>query len=303
MAQPRVICLFGPTASGKTGAAIALAEKWNGEIINADSRQIYRHMPLIAASPSAEEYAAAPHHLFEFLDPAERFSAGAWAAMATGKIDAILAQGKTPIVVGGTGFYLKALMGGMDAVPEIPASAEAPFTGLPAAVLHQKLQQVDAPLAAKLLPTDTQRLTRALAVQAHTGTPLSTWQAQKRDTPRPYAFQTLALCPPRPLLHQRIALRWEMMKTAGVVEEALALRQRGYTAEMPGITGLGIVDLWDYLSGHTTWEQTTARVVAKTRQYAKRQITWLRHQYPAEYTAETAKSLVDAVTGPSGSAA
>jgi tRNA dimethylallyltransferase len=294
---PPVVLLFGPTASGKTSVSLELAHRWNGEVINADSRQIYKYMPIIAACPSAEEYAQATHHMFEFLDPAERFSAGAWRDAAVVQIEELLARGKTPILVGGTGFYLRTLQQGMGGVPVVPQSAEEPFANIPAPQLHAQLAKVDPELAATLHPNDTQRITRALAVQAHTGRPLSAWQQDQDagNAPAPYRFITLALSPPRDVLHARIAARWEIMKQMGVLAETAALMEKGYTPDMPGLTGLGIVELMEQLQGKLTEAEARERILAKMRQYAKRQVTWLRHNYGADFCAETGAELLDMV--------
>lgn len=278
--KERVIVLFGPTASGKTAAALRLAGELGGEVINADSRQIYAQMPIVTACPSAEEYGRVPHHLFEFLDPAERYSAGAWAAAAKDKIAEVLARGRVPVVVGGTGFYIRALVEGVSEVPALPPEVEREFDGFAAQELHRMLGHVDPVLAARLNPTDMQRIVRGLAVQRHTGKPLSVWQEGPK-VPAPYDFVKLALSPEREVLHERIARRWELMREAGVVDEVRALKDAGYSRELPGLTGLAVAELYDYIDGHLSWEEATAQAVAGTRQYAKRQVTWLRNSYGA----------------------
>jgi len=275
---PRVIVLFGPTASGKTAAAVRLARAVGGEVINADSRQLYRQMPVITACPGPEERAACPHHLFEVLDPTQRCSAAMWAGMAQEAIAQVLARGRVPLLVGGTGFYLRALMEGVSAIPDVPPAVEASFRGADPRALHAQLRDVDPPLAARLQPTDTQRLVRALAVARHTGVALSEWQQGARAG-APYAFARLALSPDRAVLHARIARRWQAMLDAGVVDEVRALRAAGYDPALPAMTGLGIPELGAYLDGALTLEEAGRRVVAGSRRYAKRQVTWLRHSY------------------------
>jgi tRNA dimethylallyltransferase len=286
----RVIVLFGPTASGKTAAALRLAEELGGEIINADSRQLYTNIPIVAACPTAEEYALVPHHLFEYVDPSERYSAGMWAAAAALKINEVVARGSVPLVVGGTGFYLRALMDGVSEMPEVPAEVNDQFAGEDARVLHKRLAEVDPVLAASLNPADTQRIVRGLSVWAHTGKALSAWQEGPR-IPAPFEFTRLALCPEREELHARIARRWGQMVEAGVVDEVRDLRDSGYQLGMPGLQGLAIEEIWDYLEGGLGWKEAEMSALAGTRQYAKRQVTWLRNTYKAERVFERAEEV------------
>lgn len=289
-ALPPVLVLFGPTASGKSGLALALAEALNGEIINADSRQIYSGMPIITACPTADDYARIPHHLYEFLQPDVRYSAGDYAKASTARIDAVQARGKTAIVVGGTGFYLRALMEGISPIPEVPlgvaAAAEAEVAESPPKA-YERLQTLDAPWAACIHPTDCQRIARGLAVYDATGTPLSTWQEAPRQA-APFRFIKLALCPPREVLHARIAARWQQMLEEGLLEEIRALQHVGYAATLPALTGLGVAELYRHLDGELTLEQAVELGIISHRQYAKRQVTWLNNQYAAAHTFTTA---------------
>lgn len=279
--KPKVIVLFGPTASGKTAAGLRLAAEVGGEIINADSRQIYTNIPIVAACPSAEEYAQVPHHLFEYVDVSERYSAGMWVASAQLQISEVVARGGVPVVVGGTGFYLRALMDGVSEMPEVPAEVNDQFAGEDARALHKRLAAVDPVLAEKLNPADTQRIVRGLSVWTHTGKRLSEWQEGPR-VPAPFDFVRLALCPEREELHARIARRWGQMVAAGVVDEVRDLRDSGYTLDMPGMQGLAIAEIWDYLEGGLGWQEAEMSALAGTRQYAKRQVTWLRNTYKAD---------------------
>jgi tRNA dimethylallyltransferase len=288
---PTVWVIFGPTASGKTGASIEVARMLGGEVINADSRQVYAQMPIITAAPEADEKGDVPHHLFEFVDPAERMSAGRWSELALAKIDEVLGRGKVPVIVGGTGLYLRTLMDGLNEVPHVPEIVEMEFRGIPAEELHQQLTEVDPVLAAKLHPTDTQRITRGLTVYTHTGTPLSAWQAIP-TTPPPYNFRKLGLSPERELLYARIERRWDMMVEAGVKDEVAALKEAGYTLDMPGLQGLGIPEIFDHLDGALSWEEASRVAVQGTRHYAKRQVTWLRNTYGAEREFATPAELI-----------
>lgn len=290
--QPDVLVIFGPTASGKTGASIEVARLLGGEVINADSRQIYSRMPILTAAPTAAERGDVPHHLFEIIDPVERVSAGRWGEMALAKIDEILARGKRPIVVGGTGLYLRTLMEGMSEIPAVPEDAEREFRGCSVAELYEKLQRVDPVLAAKLHATDTQRITRGLVVQRFTGKPLSEWQDLPAKAP-PYRFRRLAISPEREALYHRIGARWDVMVEAGLLAEVSALKDAGYTLDMPGLQGLGAEEIYDYLDGTLSWEEASRSAVQGTRHYAKRQVTWLRNTYGAEQTFESAGELVE----------
>lgn len=291
MELPEVLVIFGPTASGKTGAAVEIAQVLGGEVINADSRQVYDKTPIIAAVPGGGERGGVEHHLFQVIDLAERMSAARWAAMGGEKIEEVLARGKVPIVVGGTGLYLRTLMEGISEVPAVPVQVEEEFRGLPAEELHKQLSEVDPVLAAKLHPSDTQRITRGLVVYTHTGTPLSEWQAMPGKAP-PYRFRKLALSPERDELYARIEARWGQMVERGVVAEIAALRDEGYNLDMPGMQSLGIAEIFDFLDGTMGFDEVQRVVVQGTRHYAKRQVTWLRNSFGAEREFGSADELV-----------
>ena len=294
MDMPEVLVVFGPTASGKTGASIAIAEAVDGEVINGDSRQVYEKMRIISAAPDEAEKGRVAHHLFEFIDPAERMSAQRWSEMCCEAIEGIFSRGKVPIVVGGTGLYLRSLMEGLSEVPAIPLAVEDEFRGMPVEELYRQLSEVDLMLAAKLNPNDTQRITRGLVVYTHTGTPLSKWQAMPGKVP-PYAFKKLGLSPERELLYARIEARWGKMLERGVVEEIRHLKDEGYTLDMPGLQGLGIAEIYDYLDSRLSLEDAGKAAVQGTRHYAKRQVTWLRNTFKAEQEFGTGAELVDFV--------
>ena len=296
MELPLVWVIFGPTASGKTGAAIEVAELLGGEVINADSRQVYDKTPIIAAAPNAAETARVAHHLFEFVDPSERMSAQRWCELCSAKIDEVVARGKVPVVVGGTGLYLRTLMEGLSDIPDVPVAVELEYRGRPVEELYDELQQVDPALAAKLHPSDTQRIVRGLVVYTHTGVPLSEWQAVPPKAP-PYRFRALAISPERDELYARIERRWGQMVEAGVVDEVRALKEAGYTLDMPGLQGLGIAEIYDFLDGALSWEEAARQAVQGTRHYAKRQVTWLRNTYKAEAVFGDAEGLVAFVRG------
>lgn len=282
------VVIFGPTASGKTALAIEMARQVGGEIINADSRQVYKFMPLLNACPTAEEYAAAPHHLFEMIAPSERFSAGKWAALAREKIAEVRGRGKVPIVVGGTGFYLRVLMEGMDEIPDVGEEIEERFAGRDVRELHAELKEVDAELAAKLKPTDTQRIVRGLAVFHGTGKPLSAWQAGGLRREREAGFVKIGVMPERNELKKRIALRWAQMVEKGLVDEVRVLREKGFAAEMPGLKGLAIPLWFAHAAGEVPLERALEAAIVEDRRYAKRQYTWLRNSYGADVVLEKA---------------
>ena len=225
MTQRPVFVIFGPTASGKSGLAMQLAERLEAqggaEIINADSRQIYKHMPIIAACPSADDYARVPHHLYEFLGPDVRYSAGDYAAAAARVIADVLARGKTPLVVGGTGLYLRVLMEGISPMPPVPPKVQVAVEAEVAAdvaAAYARLQAVDAVWAGRIMPTDPQRIARGLAIWGATGRTLTSWQGEKGEG-APFNFVKIGVCLPRPVIHANIEARWKAMLAAGVEEE------------------------------------------------------------------------------------
>ncbi|MGN8087506.1 tRNA (adenosine(37)-N6)-dimethylallyltransferase MiaA [Ralstonia sp. 22086] len=285
---PRAICLLGPTASGKTAAALKLAERWPVEIISMDSALVYRGMDIGTAKPSAEEQAIAPHHLIDIIDPLDAYSAAQFANDANALIDAIRARGKLPLIVGGTMLYYKALTQGLSDLPGAdPAiraeiDAEAARDGWPA--LHAKLAQVDPVTAARLHATDAQRIQRALELYRLTGQPMSALLArevganafQQHDAAAPYL--TIALEPSdRLVLHARIAQRFDAMLAGGLLDEVERLRRRGdLSPTLPSIRCVGYRQAWAYLDGEIDMTGLREQGIAATRQLCKRQITWLR---------------------------
>ncbi|MCZ2496245.1 tRNA (adenosine(37)-N6)-dimethylallyltransferase MiaA [Xylophilus sp. Kf1] len=289
-----VICLAGPTASGKTAAALAIADhlapRFPVEIVSVDSALVYRQMDIGTAKPDAAERDAVPHHLIDILDPAESYSAAAFVADAGRCIAAIRGRGALPLLVGGTMMYFKALFDGLDAMPPADAGvraaidAEAAEHGWPA--LHASLARVDPVTARRLAPLDSQRIQRALEVWRSTGRPLSEYH-RRDEQPRPFpapgepAVDGLITLEPadRAWLHQRIARRFDAMLDAGFLDEVQALRARGdLSPGLPSIRCVGYRQAWEYLdapSDHARLEMRE-RGVAATRQLAKRQFTWLR---------------------------
>ncbi len=289
-ATPVIPVLFGPTASGKSALALRLAQRLpNPLIINADSRQIYQGFPILNACPTAAEYAQVPHALYEFLPPTSRFSAADYAKKATETIEKALSQGQSPILVGGTGFYLKALLGGLNAIPASAAQLEAEIAARPAPERFAELTRVDPITAAKLHPNDTQRVVRALVVYRQTGQPLSTWQTGAAAPSHPWRYLKVGLNPPRTHLHEALRQRWEAVNPKlGLLAEIEALAAQGFTGQEPGLGGLAI-PLWlQYArTGHPTLAEVTQKALEADRQYAKRQYTWLRNSFGADIAIET----------------
>ena len=298
------ICIAGPTASGKSAAALAVAERLAPrlpvEIISVDSAQVYIGMDIGTAKPSPAERAAVPHHLIDIVDPADRWSAACFAAEAGRLIGAIASRGALPLLVGGTMLYFKALIEGLDAMPAADAGirdaidAQARATGWPA--LHAELATVDPVTAARLAPNDAQRIQRALEVWRSSGKPLSAWHtAAKRDVPAP---PLIALEPAdRGWLQRRIDARLKAMLDAGLVDEVRGLRARGdLHADLPSMRAVGYRQAWAALeSGDISKLPATAG--AATRQLAKRQLTWLRSMPVRRVVACDAAGATSEVAG------
>lgn len=275
----RVICLAGPTGSGKTALALFLARRLGGEIVNADSRQVYADLPVVTAQPLPEELAAAPHHLYGFLDCRARISAGQWCELAMEQCKAIVARGNVPILVGGTGFYFEALLHGLAPVPQIPAYIREEIaarmqTEGPAA-LHAELCRVDPVYAARVHPNDRQRVCRALEIHAASGRPFSWWHAQGRMQPAA-SGPLLVLNSPLAWLEPRLDARIGQMLAAGAVEEARKARCIYGDSGIPAFNGIGVAELMAFLSGRMDMDACRRAWLAATRAYAKRQITWFR---------------------------
>ncbi|MDW8469930.1 MAG: tRNA (adenosine(37)-N6)-dimethylallyltransferase MiaA [Burkholderiales bacterium] len=279
--RPVAFALLGPTASGKSALALALAAEFPLEIVSVDSAQVYRGLDIGTAKPSAGERARVAHHLIDIAEPTERYSAGRFRADAIAAVQAILARGRIPLLVGGTMLYYRALVAGLDALPAAhPAiraaiEAEARARGWPA--LHAELAREDPAAAARIAPRDAQRIQRALEVLRATGTPIS--RLQRGEASRlPFALRGFALAPPdRAELHRRIAARLDAMLAAGLVEELRELRRRyRLDPSLPSMRTVGYRQAWRYLEGEIDAAQLREQALAATRQLAKRQLTWLR---------------------------
>lgn len=284
-ALPRCIALAGPTASGKTAAALAIAQRWPVEIISVDSALVYRGMDIGTAKPSAAELAQVPHHLINIRDPLQAYSAAEFVLDAERLLQEITARGRLPLLVGGTMLYFKALFDGIDpmpgADPAIRAAIEAEATqhGWPA--MHAQLALVDPPTAARLQPMDTQRIQRALEVWRASGQPLSSFHATKNIAATAHRISATTLISLEPTdrawLHERIALRFDQMLAGGFLDEVVALRARGdLHPDLPSMRCVGYRQAWEALDGTLPMVELRDRGIFATRQLAKRQVTWLR---------------------------
>ncbi len=299
--------MAGPTASGKTAAAFAIAKQHALEIISVDSALVYRGMDIGTAKPTAQELASVPHHLINIRDPLHAYSAAEFVADATQLIEDIHARGKLPLLVGGTMLYFKALLDGLDDMPKADAAvraaleAEAAHKGWPA--LHAELARVDAVTAARLSPNDSQRISRALEVFRLSGQPLSFFHQQNATksiakTPRHSRANALICLEPhdRAWLHERIAQRFDAMLAAGFIDEVKALRARGdLHLDLPSMRCVGYRQAWEALDGTSPMAELRDKGIYATRQLAKRQITWLRSMPDRQVVACDAPDAVQQV--------
>ncbi len=289
--------IAGPTASGKSALAIALARAANGVVINADASQVYADLQILSARPSAEEMAQAPHRLFGHIDGAEACTAARWASEARAEIASAHAQGRLPILVGGTGLYLRTLLDGIAPVPDIDPTIRAQVRALPVAEAHAALAVEDPAAAARLAPADTTRVARALEVLRSTGKPLSEWQKHKSGgIADQISLSPLILLPPREWLIQRCDDRFEQMVDSGAVAEVEALLARKLPPELPVMRAIGVPEIAAWLDGTVYRETMLERGRIATRQYAKRQYTWFSRQPPLDWPRE-AQPIDDKIMG------
>lgn len=284
-----VIVVAGPTACGKSALALAIAEAFRGTLVNADSMQIYRELPIIAAAPGAAAVARAPHRLYGVLSAAESCSVGRWRTMATAEIDAAHDGGRLPVVVGGTGLYLRALMTGLSRIPPVPSDVrEAVRRRLEAhgpEALHRGLAARDPEMAGRLSPRDGQRLARAWEVLEATGRSLADWQRPAADSgpAAGFTFLTLLLLPPREAIYAACNARFEAMLASGALDEAAALARQGLDPALPAMKAVGVREILRHIAGEISLEEACRQGQQATRRYAKRQITWFRHQMIPDY--------------------
>lgn len=280
---PKVICLMGPTASGKTGLAVELVQKFPVEIISVDSALIYRGMNIGTAKPDAATLRKAPHRLIDIRDPSEAYSAAQFCEDAKREIEGIFSQGKTPLLVGGTMLYFSALQQGLSDLPssdpEIRAAIKKERETYGLEALHARLSKVDPQSAARIHPNDPQRIQRALEVYDMTRKSLTEWHAAQAKDAANYHFQNFAIAPDdRSVLHDRIQIRFDEMLTQGFVEEVKHLIETGkLIPDTPAMRSVGYRQVYEYLQGNLTYETMREKAIIATRQLAKRQLTWLRN--------------------------
>jgi tRNA dimethylallyltransferase len=289
---PTPIVILGPTAVGKSALALELARRRGGELVNADAFQAYRGLDIGTAKPTARERAEVPHHLVDVLDPGERWSAGAFAAAARQEVADIARRGRLPIVVGGSGLYLRALLDGIAEIPPVPSTVRETLARRLASEglvsLRRELERLDPELAARLAPGDPQRTLRGLEVAIATGVPLTAWQ---RAAPRgavatssaPLAARRFGLTLPRAVLYDRIAVRVRRMAELGWVEEVRRLLARGVDPRCPAFQAIGYREIVEHVAGELPLETALARAITATRQLAKRQLTWFRRDPGVEW--------------------
>jgi tRNA dimethylallyltransferase len=279
--KPRAILIAGPTASGKSAAALALAERLGGTVINADSMQVYRELSILTARPKIGDERRAPHRLYGTVPAGEAYSVGHWLEDAARAIEASKLEGRLPILVGGTGLYFKALLEGLAPVPHIPPEIRAAWReraeALGAVGLYRELAARDPAMASRLRPSDPQRLVRALEVIDATGISLDEWQdGNASSVLTAEAVAKLVIAPEREALYAAIDARFDAMIAAGALEEVSALAALGLGPGLPAMRAHGVRELAAYLSGECSLDVATAKAKTETRRYAKRQMTWLR---------------------------
>ena len=292
------VCITGSTACGKTELALELAERVPLEVISMDSALVYRGLDIGTAKPSAATRAAVPHHLIDILEPTEAYSAGRFAVDAAQAIAEIRARGRLPLLVGGTLLYLRALRDGLSTLPRADPVVRAELDAEAArhgwAVLHERLRRLDPAAADRIAPSDRQRIQRALEVHALTGRPISELQRAGRHA-LPAAILAIALVPEsRVSLSARIEQRFDAMVANGFVAEVERLRARGdLAADLPSMRAVGYRQLWSYLDGAYGWDEARSKAIVATRQYAKRQLTWLRGDPNCEVWPALAPGLAE----------
>lgn len=284
MGAPDAVLIAGPTASGKSALALKLARDYGGAVINTDALQVYRELRVLSARPDAGEERQAPHYLYGFASAFEPFSVGRWLEAAKAALADVQAKGLLPIFAGGTGLYFAALLQGLSPIPEIHASirveARQKLSELGNERFHLELTARDPVMGARLNPGDSQRIVRAWEVIEATGQSLAEWQALKGVPALTGDLARFVLKPNRDWLIERIARRFRSMVEQGGLDEVRALRDGGIKDDAPAARALGVPPLLAHLEGRLTLDQAVEQAIVETRQYAKRQMTWFRHQMP-----------------------
>jgi tRNA dimethylallyltransferase len=287
---PKLALIAGPTASGKSALALALAESRNVTIINADSAQVYHDLRIVSARPSEEDEARAPHRLYGYRDGAEACSAADWAADAKQAVAEAHAAGKLPVLVGGTGLYIRTLLEGIAPVPEIDPLIRQQVRSLAVADSYAALRREDTPAAERLRPSDAARVARALEVVRSTGRPLSEWQQEKRGgIGGSVRLHPLILLPPREWLYSRCDMRFTEIFSDQAIEEVCSLLARRLSASLPVMRAIGVREIAGFLDGRLSRAEALEAGQTATRQYAKRQYTWFSRQPPPEWPRYTGR--------------
>jgi len=281
---PAAVFLMGPTAAGKTGLAVELCERFPLEIISVDSALVYRGMDIGTAKPDAQTLQKAPHRLIDIRDPVDSYSVADFRDDALREMKSITAAGRVPLLAGGTMLYFRALEHGLSelpaANPEVRKQLELQATDIGWSAMHEILQQKDPEAAARIHPNDPQRIQRALEVIAISGQPMSELQQQTTGEALDYRIHKIIISPqPRCILHERIEQRFDLMVKAGFIDEIKSLHARpDLNADLPSMRAVGYRQAWQWLDGEYTFEQMREKAIVATRQLAKRQLTWLRHE-------------------------
>ena len=296
-----IIVVAGPTASGKSALAIDIAKEWNGVVINADSMQVYEELAVVTARPDDEEMGSVPHRLFGCLSVAEACSAGRWLDLAAAEIETARAGGQLPVVCGGTGMYLKALEEGLAPIPDVPEDIRAEIRALHSELggeaFHARLATVDAEAAAKLSWTDSQRCIRAFEVVQASGRTQAEWAAEPHEKAVEGRFLNIVLTPDREVLYPAINDRFDRMMDAGAMDEVRAVHalkaERGLSPDLPALKAVGVRELLTVLDGDIALETAVEAAKQASRNYAKRQMTWIRTQIadPKIFSAQYSESL------------
>jgi len=278
----QIVCIAGPTASGKSAFAVKLAKKCDGEVINADALQVYKELHVLSARPDKQEMGGIAHHLYGHVSASTRYSTGMWLEEADRLIIDILARGKTPILVGGTGLYFKALTQGLAKIPMPNAQAvkesQAILDEHGITALRARAKQLDPAASARVLGNDPQRLLRIVNVALGTGKPISVWQGQTKPI-LPYGtWRGMTLLPDREAVYAKINARFARMVKTGGLEEARRVRALGLAAELPAMKAIGLRELIAHLEGQITLDEAIETAMRETRRFAKRQFTWIRGQ-------------------------
>jgi tRNA dimethylallyltransferase len=281
---PPLTLIAGPTASGKSALAMRLATERPSVIVNADAMQVYADLRVLTARPSAEDEAAVPHRLFGHIDGATAYSAADWADAGRQVLAEIWSAGQHPILVGGTGLYIRTLLEGIAPVPPIDPAIRAEVRAMDVATAHAALTGEDPLAAARLRPSDTTRVARALEVVRSTGRPLTDWQSERTGgIGSAIGLRAIVVDPPREAVVARSKLRVAMMLADGAIDEVAALRERNLDPALPVMRAIGVRPLLQYLSGEVTLDRAAENICADTRAYIKRQQTWMRGQFPASW--------------------